>query len=149
MSETKPARPVRTTRADYRRFTGIQTRWNDNDVYGHVNNVVYFEYFDTAVNAAMIEAGALDLAKGEVVALVVDLHCSYFASLAFPDRLDVGVAVEQLGRSSVRYRVAVFRAGENDAAAQGVYTHVYVARATQKPVEIPAKARAVLEALKV
>lgn len=146
--EKKAERPQRTTRAHYRRFTPVQTRWRDNDIYGHVNNVVYFEYFDTAVNAMMIEAGALDISKGEIIGLVVDLRCSYFASVAFPEKLDVGIAVERLGRSSVTYRLALFRAGDNDAAAQALFTHVYVTRATQAPVAIPDAARAVLESLR-
>lgn len=148
MSETKNDRPVRTIRADYRRFAPIQTRWRDNDVYGHVNNVVYFEYFDTAVNVTMIEAGALDIFKGDTIGLVVDLRCSYFASVAFPDKLEVGLAVERLGRSSVTYRLGLFRAGEDMAAAQCLFTHVYVERATQKPVDIPAKVRGVLDTLR-
>ena len=141
---TARTKPKRSTTDDYARFYSITTRWHDNDVYGHVNNVTYYAFFDTAVNGLMIEAGVLDPATSPVVGLVVETKCSYFASLTYPDRVEVGVAVAHLGRSSVRYRIGVFRAGENEAAAQGEFTHVYVDRATNRPVEIPAATRAVL-----
>ena len=128
-------------------FVLISTRWMDNDVYGHVNNVVYYSYFDTAVNGLLIEAGVLEPARSETVGLVVDTRCSYFESVAFPDRLEVGVRVVKIGRSSVRYDVAVFRAGASFAAARGSFTHVYVDRKTQKPVPVPERVCAVLRPL--
>ncbi len=142
------ARPERPTRADFPRFVSIGTRWEDNDVYGHVNNVVYYSFFDTAVNGLLIESGALDLKSSGIVGLVVSNACDYFASVAFPDVVEVGVRVDHIGRSSVRYILGVFRAGDNEAAARGEFTHVYVERATQKPVAIPEKAHAFMETLR-
>ena len=141
-------RPVRPARADFTRFVPVGTRWEDNDIYGHVNNVVYYSYFDTAVNGLLIEAGALDLDHGAIVGLVVSNACDYFASVRFPDRLELGVRVEHVGRSSVRYLIGVFRAGEDLAAARGSFTHVYVERATHAPVAIPAATRAFLDSLR-
>jgi acyl-CoA thioester hydrolase len=149
MSETKAPRPSPLGRAAFARFVPIATRWLDNDVYGHVNNVYYYSFFDTAVNALLVEAGLLDPAKSSIVGVVVESNCSYFQSLAFPDPIDVGVTVEALGRSSVRYLLAVFKAGAETAAAQGRFTHVYVERASQKPVPIPDGHRRVMESLKV
>ena len=149
MSETKAPRPQPLPRAAFARFVPIATRWSDNDVYGHVNNVAYYSYFDTAVNALLIEAGLLDPAKSAIVGLVVDSNCSFFSSLAFPDSIEVGVTVEELGRSSVRYLLAVFKAGAETAAAQGRYTHVYVERPSQKPIPIPEGHRRLMESLKV
>ena len=117
----------------------------DNDVYGHVNNVVYYSYFDTAVNAALLEAGLLDIGASPVVGLVVETGCTYFESISFPETVEAGLAVERLGRSSVRYRLGVFKAGAPLAAAQGHFVHVYVERATQRPTDIPAPVRAALE----
>jgi acyl-CoA thioester hydrolase len=142
-----PERPTRSSRADYRVFRPIATRWMDNDVYGHVNNVVYYSYFDTAVNGYLIEQGVLDIAGSEIVGLVVETGCSYFESLAFPDALEAGIAVARLGRSSVRYAVGIFKAGAERAAAQGYFVHVYVERATQRPVEMPEATRRVLAVL--
>lgn len=141
-------RPRRTTRADYVRFVAIDTRWADNDAYGHVNNVVYYSFFDTAVNGILVADGGLDIATSETIGLVVSNACDYFASLTFPDKVEVGVRVVEIGRSSVRYALGVFRAGAMDAAAQGAFTHVYVQRATQKPVAIPGEVRRVLEGLR-
>lgn len=146
---TSKTRPQRSTTDDYARFYSISTRWHDNDVYGHVNNVTYYAFFDTAVNGLLIDAGVLDPATSPTIGLVVETRCVYFASLAFPDHVEVGVAIAHLGRSSARYRVGVFRAGENEAAAQGEFTHVYVDRATSRPVEIPAAVRAALETLRL
>lgn len=146
---TSRAKPKRSTTNDYARFYSITTRWHDNDVYGHVNNVTYYAFFDTAVNGLLIDAGVLDPASDTVVGLVVETRCSYFASLTYPDRVEVGVAVEHLGRSSARYRVGVFRAGENEARAQGEFTHVYVDRASGKAVDIPAPVRAVLVEMRI
>lgn len=140
-------RPTRFTRGDFKLFRPISTRWMDNDVYGHVNNVVYYSYFDTAVNGLLIEQGVLDISGGAVVGLVVETGCTFFASTAFPEALEAGLRVTKLGRSSVRYEVAIFRAGMEEAAAQGHFVHVYVDRATQRPVEIPQNTRNVLETL--
>ena len=128
-------------------YRTVPTRWADNDVYGHVNNVVYYSWFDTAVNAWLIERGFLDLAGSAVVGLVVETTCSYFESVAFPEAVEVGLGVERLGNSSVTYRIGIFRQGGTLAAAQGRFTHVYVDRATQRPVPIPADLRAALAAL--
>jgi acyl-CoA thioester hydrolase len=117
----------------------------DNDVYGHVNNVVYYSYFDTAVNAHLVDAGVLDPASSPVTGLVVETGCTYFEPIAFPETVEAGLAVEKLGRSSVSYRVAIFKEGAPLAAALGRFTHVYVERATGRPTAIPNRVRAVLE----
>jgi acyl-CoA thioester hydrolase len=140
-------RPVRLGRGDFRLFRAIPTRWMDNDVFGHVNNVVYYSWFDTAVNAWLVEQGHLDIAGSDIVGLVVETGCTYFESVAFPETVDAGIAVEKLGRSSVTYRIGIFREGSEQVAAQGRFTHVYVERAAQKPVPIPGKLRAALAAL--
>ena len=140
-------RPARTQRADYRRFVPITTRWHDNDVFGHVNNVVYYAFFDTAVNTILIEGGFLDPQKGAVVGLVVETHCTYFASIAFPDPVEVGVRVDHIGRSSVRYGLAIFTPSGDAAMAQGEFTHVYVDRLSRTPVEVPPDLRQALAAL--
>jgi acyl-CoA thioester hydrolase len=131
-------------RSAFARFVPLTTRWSDNDAYGHLNNIVYYALFDTAVNAILIEAGLLDPATSAVVGLVVESNC-----LPYPELAEVGVAVERLGRSSVRYHLAVFRAGAPNAVAAGGYTHVYVDRATNRPVAIPDGHRALMETLKV
>ncbi|MBN9454319.1 MAG: acyl-CoA thioesterase [Bosea sp.] len=141
------ARQSRLTRADFRVFRAIPTRWHDNDAYGHVNNVVYYGWFDTAVNAWLIENGFLDLAGSEIVGLVVETGCTYFESVAFPETVEVGIAVERLGNSSVTYRIGIFRQGGEQAAAQGRFTHVYVERASRTPVPIPAPLRGALVAI--
>lgn len=115
----------------------ITTRWMDNDVYGHINNVVYYSFFDTVVNRYLIDNGALDFVNGEVIGLVVETQCNYFKPVAYPDRVTAGLAVDHLGNSSVRYRVAVFRNDDQDAAAQGHFVHVYVDRASNRPVALP------------
>ncbi|WP_377840909.1 acyl-CoA thioesterase [Bosea sp. UC22_33] len=143
MSERQP----RLMRADFRVFRAIPTRWHDNDAYGHVNNVVYYGWFDTAVNAWLIENGFLDLAGSEIVGLVAETGCTYFESVAFPETVEAGISVERLGKSSVTYRIGIFRQGGGLAAAQGRFTHVYVERASQKPVPIPAPLRAALTAI--
>jgi len=142
-------KPERLDRTAFRVFRPIATRWLDNDVYGHVNNVVYYSYFDTAVNGYLIERGALDIARSPVVGLVVETGCTYFESVAFPDSLEAGIAVARLGRSSVRYTVGIFKADAELAAAQGHFVHVYVDRETQRPVAIPDPVRAVLTRLAV
>ena len=141
-------RPERLSRSAFRLLRAIPTRRIDNDVYGHVNNVVYYSYFDTAVNAHLVETGVLDPATSPVTGLVVETSCTYFESISFPETVEAGIAVAALGRSSVTYRVAIFKAGAELAAAQGRFTHVYVERASGRPVEIPAAARAVLEPLR-
>ncbi|MEO1491224.1 MAG: thioesterase family protein [Pseudomonadota bacterium] len=141
----KPAPPVR---ADYRAFHRITTRWMDNDVYGHVNNVVYYSFFDTVVNGHLVEAGVLDFEAGTTIGLVVETTCSYFAPIAFPDAVTGGLRVDRIGTSSVQYGVGIFRGDEDNAAAAGHFVHVYVGRETRRPVPIPDDLRAVLEAVK-
>ncbi|NBJ09691.1 acyl-CoA thioesterase [Microvirga arsenatis] len=140
-------RPVRADRSAFRLFRPIATRWMDNDAYGHVNNVHYYSYFDSAVNGWLVEKGLLAIAESPVVGLVVESGCSYFESVAFPDALEAGLAVAHLGRSSVRYRIGIFKKGSALAAAQGHFVHVYVDRATQRPVEIPPATREALAML--
>lgn len=134
-------------RAAWPHFCTIATRWMDNDVYGHVNNVQYYSYFDTAVNQFLIERGVLDIHNGEVVGFVVDSGCSYFSPLAFPDVVHVGIRVAKLGSSSVRYEIAVYRNEDEAPAACGHFVHVYVERSSNRSVPIPAKVRAVLESV--
>ncbi|BAQ78190.1 acyl-CoA thioesterase [Pseudomonas sp. St29] len=141
MSEPMPQR------GDYRHFQPIITRWHDNDVYGHVNNVTYYSFFDTAVNTYLIEQGGLDIHGGEVVGFVVSSACDYFASVAFPERIEIGLQVGKLGNSSVQYELAVFKAGEADACAAGRFVHVFVDRESNQPVPIPPALRAALERL--
>ena len=129
-------KPSALPREAYRHFLSIPTRWMDNDVYGHVNNVVYYSYFDTVVNAYLITSGVLDFAQSETIGLVVETHCNYFASLAFPDRVDAGLRVARLGSSSVRYEIGLFREGDTQAAAQGHFVHVYVDRVTRRPLPL-------------
>ncbi len=143
-----PARPQPEPRAAYRAFRTITTRWMDNDQYGHVNNVVYYSWFDTAVNAHLIEQGVLDTANSEVIGLVVETQCQYFASLAFPQNVEAGIRVAHIGSSSVRYEVGLFAEGAPTTAAKGHFVHVYVDRATQRPVPLPAALKSVLEPLR-
>ncbi len=144
------ARPTPETRADYKHFQAIGTRWMDNDVYGHVNNVVYYSWFDTAVNQYLIEAGALDFRGGETVGLVVETQCAYFKPVAFPDPVTAGLRVAKIGTASVRYEVGLFRGEDPDCAAQGHFVHVYVDRAEHRPVPaLPAPLRAALRAIAV
>ncbi|MGF6772617.1 acyl-CoA thioester hydrolase [Paraburkholderia sp. GAS199] len=142
-------KPAPATRDAYRHVLSIPTRWMDNDVYGHVNNVVYYSYFDTVVNEYLIRAGVLDFEHGETIGLVVETQCNYFAPLAFPDRVDAGLRVTRLGSSSVRYEVGLFKEGDERPAAQGHFVHVYVDRITRRPVSLPAALRAALEPLVV
>jgi len=134
-------------RGAYRAWREITTRWADNDAYGHVNNTVHYSWFDTAVNAWLIEAGLLDVAAGDPIGLVVETGCRYAAPLAFPEPVEVGLAVERVGSSSVRYRLGVFRVGSEDAAAEGFFVHVYVDRETRRPVPLPELWRNALAAL--
>jgi acyl-CoA thioester hydrolase len=140
-------RATAATRDGYMRFQRITTRWMDNDVYRHVNNVVYYSFFDTAVNQLLIEAGVLDIAASPAIGLVVETGCRYFAPIAFPDTVDAGVRVAQIGRSSVRYEVGLFRNHEPRAAAAGHFVHVYVDRDSNRPVPIPETTRAFLSTL--
>ena len=141
-------RPDPHRRADYPHAQPITTRWMDNDAYGHVNNVVYYSYFDTVVNTWLIRNGLLDVEKSPVIGLVVETGCQYFAPLAYPEDVIAALRVGHLGRSSVRYEIALFGAGET-AAAQGHFIHVYVDRATRRPVSLPESLRAALETLRV
>jgi acyl-CoA thioester hydrolase len=134
-------------REDYRHFITITTRWMDNDVYGHINNVQYYSYFDTAVNRFLIDQGALDIHHGEVIGLVVETHCNFFSSAAFPVDIEAGIRVAHLGRSSVRYEVGLFVDGREQAIAQGHFVHVYVDRNNEEPVNIPDNLRSVLSTL--
>ena len=141
--------PPQHPRHDYPHFQPISTRWHDNDLYGHVNNVTYYSYFDSAVNAYLIEVGGLDIHQGEVVGFVVSSSCDYFASIAFPERIEVGLRVAKLGNSSVQYELAVFKAGEDEACAAGRFVHVFVDRASNRPLPIPERLRTALAALRV
>ena len=136
-------------RANYAHFRAITTRWMDNDVYGHVNNVQYYSYFDTAVNGFLVEQGVLDFETDDIVGLVVETRCNFFASAAFPDDIEAGIRVARIGRSSVRYEIGLFVAGREAPIAAGHFVHVYVRRDGQKPVPIPAKTRAVLGTIMV
>lgn len=130
-------RPTPHAIADFPHVLAITTRWMDNDVYGHVNNVVYYSFFDTVVNRYLIEQGALDFEKGAVIGLVVETKCNYFRPLAFPDTVRAGLRVAHQGTSSVRYEVGLFRNDEDTACAQGHFVHVYIDRATNRPVPLP------------
>jgi acyl-CoA thioester hydrolase len=141
------SRPIPRRRDAYRHFTTISTRWADNDAYGHVNNAIFYQWFDTAVNQWLIGQGLLDIAAGDPIGLVVETGCAYFASLSYPGEVEVGVAVDRLGSSSVTYRIGVFAAGAADPAAQGHFTHVYVGRDSRRPVPLPEEWRAKLAAL--
>lgn len=134
-------------RSSYVHFTEITTRWNDNDVYGHVNNVMHYLFFDTAVNRNLILAGALDPQSSPIIGLVVETQCQYFKFITFPDVVHAGMRVTKLGRSSVRYEIGLFANDEETAAAQGYFVHVYVNRADNQPVPIPDDVRRVLERL--
>ncbi|MDP2409788.1 MAG: thioesterase family protein [Pseudolabrys sp.] len=130
-------RPTPFSIADFPHIAAITTRWMDNDVYGHVNNVVYYSFFDTAVNGYLIAQGVLDIAGGATIGLVVETRCNYFRPVAFPDAVRAGLRVAHLGRSSVRYEVGIFRGDDDTAAAQGHFVHVYVDRVSGKPVPLP------------
>ena len=147
MTEHAAARPQPEPRSAYKAFRAIGTRWSDNDVYGHVNNVVYYSWFDTAVNAWLIEQGVLDIHQGETIGLVIETQCNYFAPLAFPQVVEAGIRVARLGASSVRYEVGLFAQGEALSAARGHFVHVYVDKATRRPVPLPAALRQALETL--
>jgi acyl-CoA thioester hydrolase len=134
-------------RADFKAWRTVTTRWADNDAYGHVNNTVYYEWFDSAVNAWMVDRGMLDIVNGDPIALVVETRCSYYSSLAFPEEVEIGLAISTLGKSSIRYRIGIFAQGADAASADGDFVHVVVDRASRRPVEIPSDWRAKLEPL--
>ena len=134
-------------RSAYKAFRSIGTRWMDNDAYGHVNNVVYYSWFDTVVNAHLIEHGVLDIHHGQAIGLVVETQCFYFAPLAFPQNIDAGIRVAKLGTSSVRYEVGLFAQGEDLSAARGHFVHVYVDRVSRRPVSLPDPLKQLLETL--
>jgi acyl-CoA thioester hydrolase len=126
-----------TPRAEYPHFLAIPTRWMDNDVYGHVNNVVYYSYFDTVINEYLIQSCSLDIVSGGVIGLCVESHCSYTRPIAFPDPIEAGLRVAHLGRSSVRYEIGIFARGEAEASAQGWFVHVFVDRFTRRSAPLP------------
>jgi acyl-CoA thioester hydrolase len=133
------------TRADYKVFYPINTRWSDNDIYGHVNNVVYYSYFDTAANRYLIEEGGLDINDGKIVGFVVNSGCEYHAPISYPELIEAGVRVDRLGNSSVQYGIAIFKAGEEEAVAHGHFVHVFVDRAANKSISIPAPLKEALQ----
>ncbi len=141
-------RPIPETLDSYKYVLPIQTRWADNDVYGHVNNAVYYFYFDTVVNEFLITKGFLDIDKSETIGLVVKTNCDYFAPITFPDKVNAALRVAHIGSSSVTYEVGLFRNDETQAAAQGQFTHVYVNRATRRPVKISEDMLKTLKTLK-
>ena len=141
------SREARASRSSFKAWAMFSTRWADNDAYGHVNNTVFYEWFDSAVNGWLVEQGLLDIAAGDPIALVVETRCNYFAPLAFPGEVEVGLAVARLGHSSVRYAIGVFAIGDEMAAAQGEFVHVLVDRASRRPVELPGSWRQKLEAI--
>lgn len=145
--DTPAIKPQAQPRSAYRVFRSLTTRWMDNDAYGHVNNVVYYSWFDTAVNAYLIEQGVLDIAHGETIGLVVETQCRYFAPLAFPQTVEAGIRVARLGASSVRYEIGLFAQGAPLTAASGHFIHVYVDKATRRPTPLPLNLKTVLERL--
>ncbi len=140
-------RPTPQSLSDYPHHLSIPTRWNDNDIYGHVNNAVYYAFFDTAVNRFLIDNGLLDLEKSKTIGLVVETGCAYFAPISFPDNITAGLRIAKLGKSSVRYEIGLFRNDDTAAAAQGHFIHVYVDKETRRPVAIDGKMRDVLKTL--
>ena len=140
-----PERPGRLSRAAFRHFRAVATRWIDNDVYGHVNNVVYYSYFDTVVNEYLIQTGVLDIEGSPVIGLVVETQCRYFEPVTFPDTVHAGLRVARLGRSSVRYEIGLFKNDAETAAAQGHFVHVYVEREGRKATPLPQEMRSALE----
>jgi acyl-CoA thioester hydrolase len=135
------------TRAEYPHFLTLPTRWMDNDVYGHINNALYYAFFDTAINQYLIAEGGLDITAGKVIAFAAESQCQYLQALAFPEVLEVGMRVGSLGNSSVRYELGIFKQGETLAAAAGYFVHVFVDRETRRPVAMPPRIRAALARL--
>jgi acyl-CoA thioester hydrolase len=142
-----PSDPRAPTRAAYPHFSPIATRWMDNDVYGHVNNVIYYAYFDTVINRYLIEEGGLDIGGGEIIGLCVESHCEYLRPLSFPDLIDAGLRVAHLGRTSARYEIGIFARGTEELTAHGWFVHVFVDRARRRPAPLPAAIRTALERL--
>lgn len=148
MTHTSQVRMSPEPRSAFKVFRRMDTRWMDNDVYGHVNNVVYYSWFDTAVNAHLIEQGALDIHHGETIGLVIETQCNYFAPLAFPQAVEAGIRVARIGASSVRYEVGLFSQGDVMCAARGHFVHVYVDKENRRPVKsLPLNLKTVLEKL--
>lgn len=143
-----PERAPRHTRDAYFWSTPITTRWSDNDVYGHVNNVIYYAWFDTVVNRFLVEKGGFDLQRADVIGLCVESGCTYAAPLSYPDDVEGALRVAHLGNSSVKYELAIFKKGDSAAAAQGHFTHVFVDRAGRRPTPIPAPLRAAMEGIR-
>ena len=141
------SKPQVPTRDEYKVFYPITPRWSDNDIYGHVNNVTYYSYFDTAANRYLIEEGGLDISDGSIVGYVVNSGCEYHAPITYPETIEAGVRVDRLGNSSVQYGIAIFREGEDRAAAHGHFVHVFVDREADRSVAIPVGLRAALERL--
>ena len=135
-------------RSEYKHFVSIPTRWRDNDLYGHVNNIEYYGYFDTAINLYLIERGRLDIHAGASIGVCAESHCRFLAELAFPEIVEAGLRVEHLGRSSVRYGIGLFRSGSDAAAAEGWFVHVFVDRVSHRPAELTPVLRAALEQLR-
>ncbi len=135
------------TRNRYPHFMTLQTRWSDNDIYGHVNNVTYYSYFDTVVNCFLIDEGGLDIQAGGAIGVAVETMCIFRQPLAYPEAIDAGLRVGKLGNSSVRFEIGIFRQGEDEASAAGHFVHVFVDRATNKPMPVPDKIRSALEAI--
>lgn len=142
-------RPLPSLLADYPYTHVLPTRWNDNDVYGHVNNTVYYEYFDTVVNTFLIQEGLLEIGKSETIGLVVETGCSYFAPITFPENVTLGLRVARIGTSSVRYEIGLFTDNQNRACAQGYFVHVYVNETSRKPEPLSAHMRGILEGIKL
>lgn len=143
------ARPTATTRADYRWFIEIPTRWHDNDVYQHINNVIYYAFFDTVVGRFLVESGVLDIRNSPVIGYVVETKCQFLGAVAFPDRVTAGLRAGRIGTTSVRYEIGIFRNEDETAAAQGHFVHVYVGRETGRPTPLPPKLRSALQPLRV
>lgn len=139
--------PKQERREKYRHHLHIPTRWRDNDVYQHVNNVIYYEFFDTVINGYLIDAGGLDFVDGDTVGFAVETHCQFLKPIRFPDRVDAGLRVGRLGNSSVRYEIGIFKAGDDEPAAVGYFVHVFVDRETQEPTRIEGDLRQALQAL--
>src|SRR5690606_15780714 len=141
------SKPHARQRSEFNVFSPITTRWMDNDVYGHINNVTYYSYFDTAVNGYLLEQGVLDIHSGAVIGLVVETSCQYFSSIAFPDAIEAGFKVAKLGNSSVRYEIGIFKEDEPVSAAHGYFVHVYVDKESRRPVALAGELKSVLESL--
>ena len=140
-------KPQPEPRGAYKAFRTISTRWMDNDAYGHVNNVVYYSWFDTVVNAHLIDQGVLDIHRGDIIGLVIETQCNYFAPVEFPQTVEAGLRVARVGNSSVRYEIGLFVQGKPLTVAKGYFVHVYVDRATRRPATVPAPLKKVLESL--